>query len=154
MTIMKFYTFVHWLKTQIKFYNFSLLAQTLFSWKGIVKPIFLFRKRTQFLEIDNISLNFQSWKQLYNHKCLSVCSSITKTPQQLEMIILHPSSLIFHPSSFILHHSSSFLIHLSFILQLLSFSACLYFFESHINILSVVIKFLRTFLFNYYLVLS
>ena len=60
---------------------------------------------------------FQSRKQLNNHKCLSVCSSVTKNPQQLE-IIIH------HPSSFILCLPSSFFIHPSFISRLLSFSAC------------------------------
>ena len=55
---------------------------------------------------------FQSRKRLYNHKCPSICpSSVCKTPQQLDIIILHHSS-------FILHHPS-------FISRLLSFSACL-----------------------------
>ena len=34
--------------------------------------------------------DFQSRKQLYNHKCLFVCPFINKTP-------LHPASFIFHP---------------------------------------------------------
>ena len=63
------------------------------------------------------SNTFQSQKQLYNHKCLFMRLSVSKTHQQLEIIILHLSSFIFHPSSVILHH-------LSFLLQLLSFSAC------------------------------
>ena len=51
--------------------------------------------------------------------CLLVWQLVTKTPQQLEIIILHHSS-------FILHHPSSFFIHPSFISRLLSFSACLF----------------------------
>ena len=39
---------------------------------------------------------FQSRKRLYNHKCMfihpSVSPSVCRTPQQLETIILHPSS--------------------------------------------------------------
>ena len=58
-----------------------------------------------------MTVSFQSWKQLYIHKCLFVCSSVrqlvTETPKQLEIIILPHSS-------FNLHHPS-------FILQLLSF---------------------------------
>ena len=73
---------------------------------------------------------FQLRKRLYNHKCLSVCLSILKTPFNLNpsslnilpsSFNLHPSSFNFHPSSFNLH-PSSFIIHLSsFISQLLSF---------------------------------
>ena len=48
----------------------------------------------------------------------SVCPSVCKTPQQLEIIILH------HPLSFFIH-PISFFIHPSFISRLLSFSACL-----------------------------
>ena len=44
--------------------------------KGYCQAHLFSRKRTQFLEIDNISLNFQSWKRLYNHKCLFVCSFV------------------------------------------------------------------------------
>ena len=40
-----------------------------------------------------------------------VCLSVFKTPQQLEIIILHDSSFTLHHSSFILHHSSSFYLH-------------------------------------------
>ena len=46
----------------------------------------------------------------------SIRSLVIKTPQQLEIITLHHSSLIIHPSSFFMHPS--------FILRLLSFSAC------------------------------
>ena len=35
-----------------------------------------------------------------------VCLLVIKTPQQLEIIILHHSSIILHYSSFILHHST------------------------------------------------
>ena len=42
--------------------------------------------------------NFQSRKQLYNRKCLSVCPSVCKTPEQLEIIILNHSSFLIHPS--------------------------------------------------------
>ena len=35
-----------------------------------------------------------------------VYQSVCKTPQQLEIIILHHSSFILHHTSFILHHSS------------------------------------------------
>ena len=41
--------------------------------------------------------------------CLFVCLSISKTPQQLEIIILHHSSFILHPSSFFIHPSSFFI---------------------------------------------
>ena len=72
----------------------------------------------------NKNLDFQSQKRLYNHKCLFVrpfvCSFVCKTPQQLEIIILHHSSFIIHPSSFILHHSS-FILHSSFIILCSSF---------------------------------
>ena len=69
-------------------------------------------------------LIFQSRKGLQNHKCLFIRLSVNKTPQQLEIIILHLSSFILH-SSFIILHSS--FIHPSFISRLLSFSACLIF---------------------------
>ena len=83
--------------------------------------------------------NFQSRKRLYNHKYPSVRQFVIKTPQQLEIIILHHSTFILHHTSFILHHPSfilhhplsffihpiSFFIHPSFISRLLSFSACL-----------------------------
>ena len=56
---------------------------------------------------------------LHSHMC--VCSSVsqlvTKTPQQLEIIILHHSCFNLHHSSFILNHST-------FISRRLSFSAC------------------------------
>ena len=52
--------------------------------------------------------------------CLSISQSVTETPQQLEIIILH------HPSFNNQH--SSFFIHPSFITRLLSFSACYLFF--------------------------
>ena len=44
---------------------------------------------------------FSREKQLYNHKCLFVSSSVGKTPQQLEIIILYHSTFILH----ILHSS-------------------------------------------------
>ena len=60
-------------------------------------------------------VSFQSQKRLYNHKCPSVCSSVwlsvLKTPEQLEIIILHQSSFILHHSSFILHHLQSSFLH-------------------------------------------
>ena len=75
---------------------------------GLV-PSKLLKKRIQIFG-SFLSL-FQSQKRLYNHKCLFICLSVRpfvcKTPQQLEIIILH------HPSSsfIILHHpSSSFII--------------------------------------------
>ena len=40
-------------------------------------------------------LIFQSQNQLYNHKCLFIHLSFSKTPQQLEIIILHHVSFIF-----------------------------------------------------------
>ena len=63
---------------------------------------------------------------------MSVCLSVSKTPQQLEIItvhhssfiILHSSISILHHSSFIHQHSSLFFIYPSFISRLLSFSAC------------------------------
>ena len=55
---------------------------------------------------------------------LSVCPSVIRTPQQLEIIILHNSTFIFHHSHSSCIHPSSFFIHPSFILRLLSFSAC------------------------------
>ena len=55
---------------------------------------------------------------------LFVRLSGSKTPQQLEIIILHHSSFTIHPASFFIH-PSSFFIHPSFISRLLSFSACL-----------------------------
>ena len=69
-------------------------------------------------------LIFQSRKGLQNHKCLFIRLSVNKTPQQLEIIILHLSSYILHHPSFILHQPSSFFIHPSFISRLLSLSAC------------------------------
>ena len=54
------------------------------------------------------------------HSQMSVHSFVrlsgSKTPQQLEIIILHPSSFIHHHSSFIIHYSSFILHHSSFIL--------------------------------------
>ena len=70
--------------------------------------------------------NFQSQKQLYNHKCpsicLFVCLSILKTPFNLNpsSFNIHPSSFNLHLSTFILHlstfifHHSSFNLHPSF----------------------------------------
>ena len=76
-------------------------------------------------------VSFQSQKRLYNHKCPSVRSSIwlfvLKTPEQLEIIILHQSSFIILHSSFIIFN------HPSFISWLLSFSACL---NLHIEMLT------------------
>ena len=46
-------------------------------------------------------------------RCLPVCLSVSNTPQQLELIILHHSSFIIHPS---------------FISRLLSFSSCFIYF--------------------------
>ena len=59
-----------------------------FEKKGIVKP------------------NFQPWRRLYIHKCPFVCLTICKTPQQLEIIIIHQLSVISLHSSFIILHSS------------------------------------------------
>ena len=53
-------------------------------------------------ERGHTSTTFQSRKRLYNHICLFVRSSVCKTHQQLEIIILHHSSFITHHSSFIL----------------------------------------------------
>ena len=50
------------------------------------------------------------------HSQMSVCLFVIKTPQQLQIIILHHSSFILQPSSFFIHPS--------FISWLLSFSAC------------------------------
>ena len=61
---------------------------------------------------------FQSRKRLYIHKCPLVCLSVTKTHQQLEIIILHHSFFILPHSSFIIHSSfihPSFILHSSFI---------------------------------------
>ena len=58
---------------------------------------------------------------------LLVCSSVCKTPQHLEIIILHHSTFNLHHSTFNLHHStfnlhhSSFILHLSFIILPSSF---------------------------------
>ena len=47
--------------------------------------------------------------------------SVCKTPQQLEIIILHPSSFFIHPSSsFIILHSSYIILH-SFLLHFATF---------------------------------
>ena len=49
-----------------------------------------------------ILMIFQSRKRLYNHKCLLVCLSVIKTPQQLEIIIKShqaTSSVIKYPQA-------------------------------------------------------
>ena len=61
-------------------------------------------------------VSFQSRKRLYNRKCLSVRPSVCKTPEQLQIIILHHSSFIFHLSSFFIHPSSFIFLHSSFII--------------------------------------
>ena len=43
--------------------------------------------------------------------CSSICLFVLKTPQHLEIIILHQSSFILHHSSFILHHLQSSFLH-------------------------------------------
>ena len=70
---------------------------------------------------------FQSWKQLYNHKCRFVCSFVHLFVRQQNPSTAwnhHPWSFILHDSSFILHQPLSLFIHPSFISRLLSFSAC------------------------------
>merc|ERR1719270_2065632 len=62
-----------------------------------------------FITMTTSTSTFQSRKRLYTHKCPLVCLSVTKTPQQLEIIILHHSFFILQHSSFILHHHSSFI---------------------------------------------
>ena len=54
---------------------------------------------------------FQSWKWLYNHKCLSVCSSVSQQNPSTTWNH-HPSLFILHHSSFIHHryHHSSFIL--------------------------------------------
>ena len=68
------------------------------------------------------------------HSQMSIRSSVRhKTPQQLEIIILHHSSFIILHSSFIILH------HPSFISRLLSFSTCFYFHDLHNLIHSLTI---------------
>jgi len=77
---------------------------TLVCLSGLLLKLYLF---------PAIHQSFQSRKRLYNHKCLfvrlSVRPSVCKTPQQLEIIILHPSSFFIHPSSYFIILHSSFL---------------------------------------------
>ena len=56
---------------------------------------------------------FQSQKQLYNHKCPSICSFI----YSFVCLSVHPSSFILHPTSYILHPTSFILHPSSFILN-------------------------------------
>ena len=98
---------------------------------------------TFFCGIIFVLFNCTSWcfyrlqKQLYNHKCPTVCLLVShQNPSTVwnhhpssiilhhSSFILHHSSFILHYSSFILHYPSSFFIHPSFIMRLLSFSAC------------------------------
>ena len=74
----------------------------------------------------------------------SVCLFVLKTPQQLEIIILHLSSFIILQSSF--NHPSSFFINPSFILRLLRFSAC---FFLNFPMLVVVITIIKIYLALY-----
>ena len=46
--------------------------------------------------------HFQLQKRLYIHKCLFICQSVLKTPKQLEIIILHPSSFWVDDAQFII----------------------------------------------------
>ena len=59
-----------------------------------------------------ISNTFQSQKQLYIHKCTSVCSSVhlSVCQSQKPLNSLKSSSFIIHPSTFIILHLS-FIIH-------------------------------------------
>ena len=73
--------------------------------------------------------NFQSQKQLYIHKCLSIClsSKPLNSLKSSSFIIFHSSFIILHSSfihpSFILHHSSSpfIILHHSYFLHFLTF---------------------------------
>ena len=82
-------------------------------------------------------MDFQSRKQLYNRKCLSVRPCVCHKAKPFNSLkssffIIHLSSFIILHSSFnILHHSSFILHHSSFISRLLSFSAFLFFFGKH-----------------------
>ena len=51
----------------------------------------------------------------FTNVCSSVSLSGSKTPQQLEIIILHHSSLILHHSSCIILYSSFIILHSSFL---------------------------------------
>ena len=93
------------------------MAQTN-TFKGIICDI----KCIQYFQSDNNQKHyeayFQSRKQLYNHKCPSVCLSVSLSAKPLNslksssFIILHSSFIILHhPSSSFIIHPSTFFIH-------------------------------------------
>ena len=100
---------------KILWYQFYILLEI---WSVATSYSWLVTKNKMYrLELLGIVFNFQSWKQLYNHKCLSVCPS-SKPPPSFN---LHPSSFNFHSSSFNLHLLTFILCFSPFILHFATF---------------------------------